>query len=49
MIVDGEEYDHIEIYDETGRFLISIADEQIIKPINMQVKLCKTDRMFTDE
>lgn len=46
MTIDGEEFDHIEIFDETGEFVMSIADGEIMKKLNYDVKFCKTEEMF---
>jgi len=32
-VIDRITYVHIEIYDETGQLIMSIADDQIIKKI----------------
>lgn len=49
MIIGNATLDHIEVYDETGRLVVSISDDEIIKHKNYDLKLCETDKMFTEE
>jgi hypothetical protein len=46
MIINGEEIDHLEVFDETGFLVACISDSEIITKTNYSVKECKTDRMF---
>ncbi len=46
MKVSGHELDHIEIYDETGRLLCCISDEECIGLANIRVEFCEDDVMF---
>ena len=45
MILAGKEIDHIEVYDETDRFVVCISDDGVIPPDNWEVKTCETDTM----
>ena len=46
MKIGNMEYDHIEVFDETGRLITSISDDEISKEKNCTVNLCETDEMF---
>lgn len=46
MTIDGIEYDHIEIYDETGKLIVCISDDEIIAQNNFEVVLCEDEKMF---
>jgi len=49
VIIGNETIDHIEIYDETGRFVCCISDDEIIEITNYKVRLCETEKMFTED
>lgn len=48
MIVDNENYDHIEVFDYTGQLIACISDDEVILKNNCNVKFCETDIMFEE-
>lgn len=49
LMVSGKKYDHIEILDVTGGFVVMISGDEIVRKDGYTVKLCDTDKMFQQE